>query len=328
MVRVLLAGAPRSGTSWTAGALGSCAGVRLVDEPDGFRGAFAFRTMMQLGENPRLMPGDVAPDYERLWAGVFSGAAPPRGVLARLGGRMYRRAGTERRRQARADGRPGVGLRVAMAAAGPPGADAHCAHVVAKSVQCARSIEWIVDRFAPTTVVLARHPLNAIASWRDLGFVRNPRENESLALDARDRWGVVAPGPDAPRLAHQAFVYAVTASAFAEAASRHPDWIVVHHEDLCRDAAVELRTLAERLGLTWTDAATSFVAESDRQGTGFVTARVAAAAEGPLAGAPQRVRRRARPIGAGRIPGRTARRLLTCRTARRHRRLRVECCGS
>ncbi len=34
--------------------------------------------------------------------------------------------------------------------------------------------------------------------------------------------------------------------------------------------------LAERVGLRWTDAAERFVEESDRQGSGFVTARVAA----------------------------------------------------
>jgi hypothetical protein len=279
MVRVLLAGAPRSGTSWTAGALGRCAGARLVDEPDGFRDAFAFRTMMQLGENPRLAPGAAAPDYERLWAGVFAGGAPPRGPAARLAAWTYHRAGTDARRRARAEGRPNPWLRIAVAAARPPVPDPGVEHVVAKSVQCARSIEWIVDRFAPTTVVLARHPLNAIASWRELGFVRNARENASLAEDARARWGVTPPGPDAPRLAHQAFVYAVTASALAEAAARHPDWVTVRHEDLCRDAPTELRALAERLGLVWTDAAADFVARSDRQGSGFVTARVAAQQE-------------------------------------------------
>jgi hypothetical protein len=170
-------------------------------------------------------------------------------------------------------------LRIARAAARPPVADPSVINVVAKSVQCARSIEWIVDRFAPATVVLSRHPLNAIASWRDLDFVRNPRENETLARDAFERWGVTAPAADAPRLAQQAFVYAVTASAFASAAAQHPEWITVRHEDLCRDAPGELRGLAARLGLEWTDAATRFVEESDRDGVGFMTARVAAEQE-------------------------------------------------
>ena len=276
MVRILLAGAPRSGTSWTGHALGHCDQVRYVDEPDGFRDAFAFRTMMQLGENPRLAPGDPAPDYERLWAGVWAGGTRARGLAARVASRAYRRAGTEARRRARGEGVATPLLRLAMAAARPPAAGSAAEHLVAKSVQCARSIEWIVDRFAPTTVVLSRHPLNAIASWRDLGFVRNQRESASLARDARERWGVTGPSPDAPQLAHQAFIYAVTASALAEAASRHPDWITIRHEDLCRDATTELRGLATRLGLEWTDAATRFVEDSDRQGAGFATARVAA----------------------------------------------------
>lgn len=276
MVRILLAGAPRSGTSWTGRALGHCAGVRYVDEPDGFREPFSFRTMMQFGENPRLQPGEIAPDYERLWAGVWSGAAPARGLAARIADRAYHHAGTEARRKARAGERVVPLLRIARRAARPPAADPGSANVVAKSVQCAWSIEWIVDRFTPVTVVLSRHPLNAIASWRDLGFVRNPRENDALARDAHDRWGVTPPASDAPLLAHQAFVYAVTASALADAAARHPDWIMVGHEDLCRDAAGGLRDLAARLGLVWTDAAEEFVAASDGDGSGFATVRVAA----------------------------------------------------
>ena len=276
MGRILLAGAPRSGTSWTGRALGRCSGVRYVDEPDGFRDAYAFRVMMEYGENPAARPGDVLPAYERLWAGAFSGGRPASGVRQLIAARAYHHAGTPARRRARAgDGTSGL-LRLAMATARPPVADPTAGHVVVKSVQCCRSIEWVVDRFAPRVLVLLRHPLNAIASWREMGFVRNPRENASLAAGAAARWGVTAPDPDAPQLAQQAFVYAVLTNALTEAASRHPDWIVARHEELCRDSVVELRLLATRLGVEWTDAAEEFVIGSDRAGSGFATARIAA----------------------------------------------------
>ena len=89
MGRVLLAGVPRSGTSWTGEALGHAANVAYVDEPDGFRDAFAFRVMMRYGENPALAPGEDAPEYERLWAGAFAGGRAPSGLKARLAQRAY-----------------------------------------------------------------------------------------------------------------------------------------------------------------------------------------------------------------------------------------------
>jgi len=83
MARILLAGVPRSGTSWTGSALGATPGTRYVDEPDGFRDAFAFKVMMEFGENARLEPGAVAPDYRTLWAGAFAGGVRAPGAAAR-----------------------------------------------------------------------------------------------------------------------------------------------------------------------------------------------------------------------------------------------------
>ena len=113
--------------------------------------------------------------------------------------------------------------------------------------------------------------------FRSLEFVRNPREHADLAADASRRWGIRAPAPDEPQLVHQTFEYAVLTTALVEAAARHPDWIIVRHEDLCRDAPVGLRELAEHVGLVWTDSADRFVRESDRDGAGFATDRVTSA---------------------------------------------------
>jgi hypothetical protein len=276
MARILLAGAPRSGTTWVGQALGFCRDVRYVDEPDGFRTAFAFRVMLEVGENPRLEPGTAAPDYERLWAGAFAGGQLAPGPVAWAAERAYRHAGTDARRRARAGDGTTPALRIAAALARPPVADRVARDVVVKSVQSSRSVEWVADRFAPRTIVLARHPLNAIASWRDLDFARWPSEKVPLGDDAHARWGVEAPGPDAPLLAQQAFVYAVIAASYTEATRRHPDWITARHEELCVDPERSLEALAVSVGLEWTDAATRFVQDSDRSGTGFDTERLAA----------------------------------------------------
>ena len=247
----------------------------MVDEPDGFRDAFPFRVMMRYGENPALLPGAHAPDYERLWTGAFAGGMRSRTARARIAARAYHQAGTDARRKARSGGRVSPWLHLASNLAEPPLADPAANHVLVKSVQCARSIEWIVDTFEPRVVVIVRHPLNALASWRDLGFVRNPSENHDLARFARDQWDVKAPPLGAPLLAQQAFVFGVLTSALLAAVDRHPEWIVVRHEQLCTNPIVELQSLADRLGLMWTPSAEDFVLESDRRGEGFATARVA-----------------------------------------------------
>ena len=66
-------------------------------------------------------------------------------------------------------------------------------------------------------------------------------------------------------------------NALADAAARNPEWIVARHEELCVDSAVRMRALAEEVGLEWSDAAEGFVRDSDRDGAGFATTRVASA---------------------------------------------------
>ena len=281
MARILLAGVPRSGTSWTGQALGLTPGVRYVDEPDGFRDAFAFKVMMAFGENAHLEPGAVAPDYRRLWAGAFAGGRPASGPRERFAAWTYHRAGTPARRRARAGDGMSPWLWAAVATAAPPVADPDARHVLVKSVQCTLATEWIAREFSPRVVVLFRHPLNTIASWRDMGFVasgaRNPREHAVLSAYAAARWDLAPPPVDAPELAHHAFEFGVLTNALVDAAARHPDWVVARHEELCVDSATRMRELAERLDLTWSDAADRFVRESDRDGTGFATTRVASA---------------------------------------------------
>jgi hypothetical protein len=276
MGRVLLAGVPRSGTSWTGAALGKTAGTTYVDEPDGFRGPYALKVMLHRGENPELAPGTPAIDYERLWIGAFAGGAMPRDVFGRLGTFAYQRAGVDARRAARAGEGMHLWVRIAVTAARPRVAVPESRNILVKSVQCARSIEWIDEHFAPQVVVLRRNPLNTVASWRDLDFVRNPRETADLVHYAKRVWNVDPP-ESSDQLALQAFTVGVLSTALASAARRHPAWTVVSHDELCLDASTQLRGLAEDLGLVWTDEAEEYVLASNHDGSGYLTNRVTSA---------------------------------------------------
>lgn len=68
---VLIAGAPRTGTSWVGQALSFAQDSCFVNEPDNENeDPFALKAKLSLGRFPVLAPGDAAPPaYERLWDG-------------------------------------------------------------------------------------------------------------------------------------------------------------------------------------------------------------------------------------------------------------------
>src|SRR5262245_38253651 len=118
MSALLVAGVPRSGTTWIGRALGHTDGTAYVNEPDGFRDPLAFRVMVAFGENPVLEPGAEAPDVEALWAGALAGGREAGTLRDRLARRLYDRAPLDARRAARAaghaSGRLGLAARLAV----------------------------------------------------------------------------------------------------------------------------------------------------------------------------------------------------------------------
>jgi hypothetical protein len=273
MSALLIVGVPRSGTTWIGRALGHTERAAYVNEPDGFRDPLAFRTMVDHGENPILAPGDKAPDVERLWAGALAGGRPAGTIRDRLARAIYERTPLDQlravRAAGRASGRAGLAARLAVARV----ADPDGARVVVKSVQSALALDWIVHRFAPQVLLVERNPFNVLASWAELGYVRNAREAAAIAAYARTRWGIDAPGDGEPHLAQQAFLFGVLTSALRDAAAAHPEWARTHHEELCVDTVARFRALAAEVGLVWGDAAERFVTESDRDGTPYRTQR-------------------------------------------------------
>lgn len=273
MSALLLAGVPRSGTTWIGRALGHTDGTAYVNEPDGFRDPLAFRVMVERGENPVLVPGEHAPDVERLWAGALAGGRPAGTARDRAARLLYDRSPLEARRAARAAGRASGRLALAARLAVPRVADP-APRVVVKTVMSALSLEWITERFDPRVLVIERNPFNVLASWSELGYVRNPRETTAITAYARRRWAIDPPGAEASHLEVQAFVFATLTAALREAAGRHPEWARARHEELCVDTLARFRALADEVGLVWGEDAERFLTDSDRgEGTPYRTQR-------------------------------------------------------
>jgi len=256
--RILVAGLPRSGTTWVGEVLGRCAGARYLHEPDNHLvRPEAWWAKRRLGPYPELPPGRAGGDYERLWGLAFAGGARPSPLYAGL--RVLQRAGA-----ARVSGRL-ASRRRPRPAPGP---------LVVKSVHCARSLEWCAERFRPAVVVVERHPYGVIASWRKLGW------NDFLDTDpgalrfATAVLGVDPPARPAPWLERAAWHYGLLSAHLALARRRHPEWTVVRHEVLCAGPEPAFRRLAARLGLRFGAEAARFLAASNRPGEGYSTQRL------------------------------------------------------
>jgi hypothetical protein len=124
-------------------------------------------------------------------------------------------------------------------------------------------------------VVVLRHPLNTISSWRRLGWTSPfdadartrrawPRARAALPSELRD----LPPEPPVDRVvARMAWQFGALLTAVQAGVRRHPEWHVVRHEELTADAEA-VPALAGRLGLAWTDEAERFRRQSDRPGDG------------------------------------------------------------
>jgi hypothetical protein len=264
--RVLVAGLPRSGTTWVGEVLGRTEAARYLHEPDNHLvRPDAWWAKRRLGPYPELEPatgvsdGGISEggDYERLWARAFAGGPCSSSLYAGL--RILQRAGAPRvsgRLASRFRSRP---------TAGP---------LVVKSVHSARAVEWIADRFDPAVVVVERHPFGVISSWRKLGWDDFLDTDRAALRYSATVLGVDPPPAGAPWLERAAWHYGLLTSYFERARRRHPGWLVVRHEVLCAGPEPRFRHLCARLGLTFTGEAARFLAASNRPGDGYSTNRL------------------------------------------------------
>lgn len=285
---VLVAGLPRSGSTWVANALGRTEGASYVHEPDNDRHhVHAMAAKAGRGRHPLLGPGDRADAYARLFQAAF-GDAEPGAVAARRAELARRLAGAAPAGalDAAMGDRPGPwpwALWAARLVVPPPAVGPRPDGTrVVKSVHCALALDWLLDRLRPDAgLVLVRHPANVVGSWRDLGWdlLRFPWSDPRLW----ERHGPPEqnPGPGRPGslVERGAWQFSLLANALLAAAERH-DLPVVDHEDVLADPVPVLAGVAGRLGLRWTPEAEAWVTENDRPGEGYELQRVAAEQRG------------------------------------------------
>ncbi len=276
----MIAGLPRSGTTWTLQALGSSPGARRVFEPDNEEWhPAAIHGKHRLGRYPTLVPGERDRAYHRLWEWTLNGAHE--GLRAKAALFLL----DPGRRERTFEGSPDLITRLAGTVARDPvgaplraGTASDRPRVIAKSIHAQLALGWLASEFDIQVLVLLRHPANVLASW--LGM--NLKDSRSAALESSptvrarfvEPWGVPLPGPS--RLEQMCWRIGLLTAALEQAVVDHPGWHLRVHEDLCTDPPARFRMLFADLGLEWTSATDDYLARHDRPGQGFNVDRRAA----------------------------------------------------
>lgn len=278
---LLVAGAPRMGTTWVAKILSFAPGVVWISEPDNdWPDPFSLRAKLGLGRFPVLEEGDRAPrDYELVWDRAFSGfrqTGPLLALTKRLETWDKTKRDLWRAMCDHANTRVAPWLRVLASVARPPSKRDSGELVMVKSVHAPLALDWVAARFQPRVLVVFRHPLNVIASWMDFGWgghylETHPKVRERFAA----QWGFPELPAGRSPLSAVTWEVALFTSVLHAAVGKHKDWLTTSHESLCEDPVGRFRELHTRLGLAWGEKAERVLMESNRPGTGYVVARVA-----------------------------------------------------
>ena len=262
--RVLVVGVPRSGTTWVAEVLGLEPGQRWVNEPDNWESdPFAHVGTLDAGAFRVLSPGDRDRRYELMWDIAFRGGWPS--------GRWHRLMWTLAHRLPRPAAMALLETSGHLVALLRPQA----ARVLVKSVFAIFALDWVVDRYAPTVVVVRSAPLNVVSSWVTLGWTGGHID----AAWVQRNFPVLASAAEGKVMTdagRAAFAVGVFVRALERAVAARGDWVVVDHETLC-DAPVEgFRRLYERLELEWSARVEAHIDLLNRPGTGMERSRVSA----------------------------------------------------
>ena len=130
------------------------------------------------------------------------------------------------------------------------------------------SAEWLVRSFDMQPVVMVRHPAALVATltrrnWhhRFGDFLDQPHLMRDLLSGRRDEIERLAAEP--PSAFDGAIaLWNILTEHVAGLAQRHPDWIILRHEDACREPDARFREVYERLGLSWSPDVERFLAHT------------------------------------------------------------------
>jgi hypothetical protein len=252
---ILVTGAPRSGTTFLGTMLSLNRDVAFIYEPMsrvyGLRDVPAPLLYVRAGSS-------YEPTAERMTRALLAGRGqfrkPPADTRAasRLRGIARRALGTE------------VSLRYRRDALNPLRR-----RWLVKDPWAAMSSEWLHRQMGMQTVVLVRHPVPVICSYRRLGWDMRIQELMSIDELMADHLGPLVAGIDVDALdpvENAALVWRAYYYVLNRYLDRNPDMIAVRHEDLSAAPMDVLHTLYGELHLDFDERVRARVAEHTGSG--------------------------------------------------------------
>jgi hypothetical protein len=238
---ILVTGAHRSGTTWIGKMLALAPGTGYLHEPF----------------NPVTPPGISGARFDRFFAYVTAdNASPFEEPLRRTLGFDYGWG-----RQLRAIHSPGDALHTVRDGISFARARMRHACPVMKDPIALFSAEWLAETFGMDVVITVRHPAAFAASLLRLGWTHDFggfAEDERLLRDrlpgfeTEIRAQAARPGDV---LEQAILLWRICYRTVDGYRARHPEWVVVRHEDVSQAPLASFESLYGRLGLQMTDRA-------------------------------------------------------------------------
>jgi hypothetical protein len=243
---VIVAGFPRSGTSWLAKGLSYARGFTYYREPDNVdmvpEAEARFRTLYLTGEHDD-------PAYRRLMTRACAGRVATAFTMREDPGPLVKALGR--------------GLRVAERF---PILFFRQRHVLLKLVNANLNLAWFSANFPEARqVCVLRHPCGQFESWQRLGWEPDPQrllENPRLVADhlrpfedliagARSFWE------------RAGALWAATVHVIRRQTQADGGRMLIAYEWLCGDPVARFQDLYRRLDMTWSEGAERFLRAAD-----------------------------------------------------------------
>ncbi|MTI65733.1 MAG: sulfotransferase [Firmicutes bacterium] len=149
--------------------------------------------------------------------------------------------------------------------------------LIVKSVHNLLALDWISNNFDCKIIVIVRHPANVASSYLKLRMpdsIRNLYSQKILVEDylapflghIKEAQGI---------LAHISLQIGAFYYVLEQQLKKNDQWILIKHEDLCYSPESQFKILFDKLDLEWNENVQRYIRQSNKQGEGFDTKRVA-----------------------------------------------------
>lgn len=219
---ILVTGAHRSGTTWASSMLNLAPGTLMTEEPMNVRPhRYAFDSLSTdyFTYAEELEPDQAIAAFER--------------ILNRDTGKVFSRRSPQRYLKFTRRGR----------------------YIIKDPIACLSS-DWLARNFDLDVLVLIRHPGAFAASLKRMNwnpklscYFKQPRLTAEYLRDLEAEYG----GRSLSFIEAAAVAWRIMYRVLAAFAARHPEWIVVRHEDLASNPIREFNDIYNRMSLEWTD---------------------------------------------------------------------------